>query len=77
MAAADDLDKVIEQYDKALGEFVKGNPEPVKKLFSHRDYVTLSLTLFSLSDMDGRRLLRGWKGPHRISEMARSLATRL
>jgi ketosteroid isomerase-like protein len=46
MAAADDLDKVIEQYDKALGEFVKGNPEPVKKLFSHRDYVTLSNPFF-------------------------------
>jgi hypothetical protein len=26
----------------ALAEFVKGNPEPVKELFSHRDDVTLA-----------------------------------
>ena len=31
MAALDDLDQLIEQYHLALGEFSKGNPEPVKK----------------------------------------------
>ena len=46
MAAVDDLDKLIEQYDKALDEFVKGNPEPIKELFSHREYVTLSNPFF-------------------------------
>ena len=42
MAALEDVDKLIEKYDLALGEFVKGNPEPVKELFSHRDDVTLA-----------------------------------
>ena len=42
MAAVDDVDQLIEHYQLALGEFVKGNPEPVKKLYSHRDDVTLA-----------------------------------
>ena len=42
MAAVDDLDEVVEQLYIALGEFMKGNPEPAKKLFSHRDDVTLA-----------------------------------
>ena len=46
MAGVDDLDEVIEQYNLALGEFVKGNPEPVKNLFSHREDVTLANPLF-------------------------------
>jgi hypothetical protein len=36
MTAVDDVDQLIEQYQRGLEEFVKGNPEPVKKLFSHR-----------------------------------------
>ena len=46
MAALEDVDELIEKYDLALGEFVKGNPEPVKELFSHRDDVTLANPLF-------------------------------
>jgi ketosteroid isomerase-like protein len=42
MSAADDLDQVIEQYHQALGEFMKGDPEPVWKLHSHREDVTLA-----------------------------------
>jgi ketosteroid isomerase-like protein len=42
MAAVDDVDQLIEQYQLALGEFMKGNPEPVKKLFSHREDVSLA-----------------------------------
>jgi ketosteroid isomerase-like protein len=42
MAAVDDVDDVIEQYQRALGEFVKGNPEPAKKVWSHRDDVSLA-----------------------------------
>jgi ketosteroid isomerase-like protein len=42
MSAVDDLDQVIEQYHQALGEFIKGNPEPVWKLHSHREDVTLA-----------------------------------
>jgi ketosteroid isomerase-like protein len=42
MSAVEHLDEVVEQYHLAIGEFMKGNPEPAKKLFSHRDDVTLA-----------------------------------
>jgi ketosteroid isomerase-like protein len=42
MAGVDDLDEVIAQYNLALGEFVKGNPEPLKMLYSHREDVSLA-----------------------------------
>ena len=42
MATVQDVDRLIEQYQLGLEEFVKGNPEAVKKLFSHRDDVTLA-----------------------------------
>jgi ketosteroid isomerase-like protein len=42
MAAIDNVDDLIEQYQLALNNFFKGNPEPVKKLFSHREDVSLA-----------------------------------
>jgi ketosteroid isomerase-like protein len=42
MAAVDDLDGVIEQCRQALDEFVKGDPEPMKAMFSHRENVSLA-----------------------------------
>jgi ketosteroid isomerase-like protein len=42
VAEVDDLDQVIEQFDLAQGEFVKGNPKPVQDLLSHREDVTLN-----------------------------------
>jgi ketosteroid isomerase-like protein len=42
MAAVDDVDELIEQFQLAQGEVVKGNPEPVKRLFSRREDVTLA-----------------------------------
>src|ERR687894_2665526 len=42
MSAADDVDELIEQYQLGLDDLMKGNPEPVKALFSHRDDVTLA-----------------------------------
>ena len=42
MAAVDDVDQLIEQLRLAMGEFIKGNPEPVKKLWSHREDVSLA-----------------------------------
>jgi ketosteroid isomerase-like protein len=42
MAVKEDFDEVLEQYHQALDEFMKGNPESAKKLFSHRDNVTLA-----------------------------------
>lgn len=42
MPTVDDVDRLIEQYQLGLEEFMKGNPEAVKGLFSHRDDVTLA-----------------------------------
>ena len=42
MSAVDDLDEVLEQFHQAQGEFVKGNPEPAKKMMSDREDVTLN-----------------------------------
>jgi ketosteroid isomerase-like protein len=42
MAAVDNVDQLIEQFNLAQGEFIKGNPEPMNNLFSHRDDVTLN-----------------------------------
>src|ERR671910_748592 len=42
MAAVDDVDELIEQYHRVQREFLKGNPEPVKDLFSRREDVTLA-----------------------------------
>ena len=42
MGAVDDFKQVVEQYQLAQGEYVKGNPEPQKKLWSHREDVTLA-----------------------------------
>jgi len=37
-----DFDEAVEQYQRALGEFVRGNPEPNKLVFSHHEDVTLA-----------------------------------
>ena len=37
-----DFDDAVERYHLAMGEFLKGNPEPVKELWSHRDDVSLA-----------------------------------
>ena len=42
MSVVDDVDELIEQFDQAQGEFVKGNAEPMTKLFSHQEYVNLN-----------------------------------
>jgi ketosteroid isomerase-like protein len=42
MAAVDDVDELIEQFHLVSDEFLKGNPEHTKKLFSHREDVTLA-----------------------------------
>jgi ketosteroid isomerase-like protein len=42
MSAVDDVDQLIEQFNLAQGEVVKGNPEPAMKLWSHQEYVTLN-----------------------------------
>jgi ketosteroid isomerase-like protein len=42
VATVDGANELIEQYYRAQGEFLRGNPEPVKDLFSHREDVTLA-----------------------------------
>ena len=42
MATVQDLDQAIEQFQLAQGELLKGNAEPVKEVWSHRDDVTLA-----------------------------------
>jgi len=42
VSAFDDLDRVIEQFHLGLDAFHKGDPEPVKALFSHREDVSLA-----------------------------------
>jgi hypothetical protein len=42
MAAVDDVDQLIEQFHLASNELLKGNSEPVSKLWSRREDVTLA-----------------------------------
>lgn len=62
--AAMDLDQAIEQYHQNLREFVKGNPEPQKQMFSHRDDVSLSNPLGPT--------VRGWAQVAEVLERAPS-----
>jgi ketosteroid isomerase-like protein len=64
MAAADDVDEVVEQYHLALDEFVKGNLAPAKKLFSHREDVSLANPLGPPA--------RGWEQVAQTMERAAS-----
>jgi hypothetical protein len=36
------LQQAVEQYHLAADEFARGNPDPVKVVFSHREDVTLA-----------------------------------
>ena len=64
MSAVDDVDQLITQYHQALDEFVKGNPEPVKKLYSHREDVSLANPLGPAA--------RGWEQVAQAIERAAS-----
>ncbi len=75
MAAADDVDELIEQYHLALDQFMKGNPEPVQRLFPI-EKTHPSPTLKTLPCAGGSRSLRLWSAPHRLAEAAGSLASR-
>ncbi len=64
MAAVDDVDQLIEQFNLAQGEVVKGNPEPALRLFSHREDVTLANPFAPP--------VRGWERVAEVSERAAS-----
>ena len=42
MAAVEGVDRLIEQFQLSMDGFLKGDPEPTKRVFSHRDDVTLA-----------------------------------
>ena len=42
MAAVNDFNRVLEQCQLALRQFIKGNPDPMQRMFSHREDVTLA-----------------------------------
>ena len=65
MSAVEDVDELIERYQQALDEFMKGNPKPVQALFSHRDDA-------SLANPYGPPV-RGWDGIAKTTEHAASL----
>ena len=64
MATAQDLDQVLEQFHLAQGEFAKGNAEPCKRFFSHREDVTLNNPLSPPA--------RGWEQVDAAAERAAS-----
>ena len=66
MADIDDVDALIERYKLATAEFIKGNPEPYKMLFSHREDVTLANPFFPV--------VRGWD---EVAETLERTASRL
>jgi ketosteroid isomerase-like protein len=65
VTAVRDSDVLIEESHLAWGEFVKGDPEPAKNLFSHRDDVTLANPFGPV--------VRGWKQVAETMERAASL----
>ncbi len=60
--ATPDFDLTLQHYHAALDEFQRGNPEPVKLMFSRRVDVTLANPFGSRS--------RGWKSVAETAELA-------
>ena len=59
-----DFDEAVEAYQRALGEFIKGNPEPAEMLWSHREDVTLANPFGPV--------VRGWEQVAAAAERAAS-----
>ena len=64
MTAEDSVDELLTQFTLAQGELLKGNPEPAKKLCSHRQDVTLANPLGPV--------VRGWGQVAAITDHAAS-----
>ena len=56
-----DFDEVVEHYHLALGEFVKGSPEPLKGMYSHQQ--------ITVANPFGPPV-RGWKQAAEIADRA-------
>jgi hypothetical protein len=68
MPTVDDLDQVIARYHLVAAEFIKGNAEPYKELFSHTEDI-------SLANPFGPPV-RGWDEAARTMERAAALQRR-
>jgi ketosteroid isomerase-like protein len=66
MTAEDNVDELLAQFDLAVDDFLKGNPEPVKKVYSHRQDATLANPLGPA--------VRGWEQVAATIELAASQA---
>ena len=75
MAKLGDLDRVVEAYHVAADEFSRGNAEPIKAVFSHRDDVTLA-NPFGPAVRGWKRFQGPWTSRHRGSGMVRSPASK-
>jgi len=60
-----DFDRVVEKVHLALSEFPKGNAEPMKLMFSHREDVTLANPF--------NPPVRGWKQVSEVADRAASV----
>jgi hypothetical protein len=49
MTAVDEVEALIERYKLATAEFLRGNAEPYKMLFSHEEDVTLANPFFPIA----------------------------
>ena len=65
MSAVEDVDRLIERFNLAQGELVKGNAEPANELFSPREDVTLANPYGPP--------VRGWEKVSKAMEHAASL----
>ncbi len=65
MAAMYNFDDTLEGYHRAAAEFIKGNPEPYKMVFSHREDVSLANPFGPVA--------RGWDEVAATMERASSL----
>jgi ketosteroid isomerase-like protein len=71
MATVDDFEELLKRCQLAVGEFVKGDPEPIQKLFSHREDVTLANPLGPAAPGIGP-VARGWDEVAKTQEHAAS-----
>ena len=59
-----DFSQAVEQYHRSIGEFIKGNPEPQKQIWSHRDDVSFANPLGPA--------VRGWEQVAAVLDRAAS-----
>ena len=74
MTATEEVDRLIERWRLATGEFVKGNPRPAQELFSHAADVTLANPLGPAAPEIGP-VAHGWKQVALTQEHAASRFT--